>query len=140
VPRTVAASIPRAAALVAATLVALVCTGCGESEEPTFGEDDRSVAVETGERFRVELAANPGVGDDWNLAKGPDPAVARLLEEGFESDAGDDVVGAPGVEYFVFEAVAPGMTEIVLRYCYRGCGSAEGESLERLVALDVAVS
>ena len=38
--------------------------------------------------------ANPGVGDDWSLAQEPDPSVAVLVADGFESDAAEDVVGA----------------------------------------------
>jgi predicted secreted protein len=122
----------------AAGLVAAALAGCGGGQ-PSLGEDDRSIAVEPGDRFRIELAANPGVGDDWEVSRPPDPAVARLVEDGFESDADEDVVGAPGLEYFVFEAVAPGRTEIELQYCYRGCGSAEGAPLERTATFDVAV-
>jgi predicted secreted protein len=122
-----------------ATLAALAVVGCGGSRETTFGEEDGNVEVEAGDRFRIELAASPGVGDDWNLTREPDPAVAVLVADGFRSDAGEDVVGAEGAEYFVFEAAAPGTTEIGLQYCYRGCGSAEGEPPERLVSFDVVV-
>ena len=125
--------------VLAATLLALAVVSCGGDREATFGEDDSSVEVEAGDRFRIELAANPGVGDDWSLAREPDPSVARLVADGFESDAGEDVVGARGAEYFILEAVAPGATEIGFQYCYRGCGSAEGEPPERLVTFDVVV-
>ena len=123
----------------AAMLAGLAIVGCGGSRETTFGEDDGSVEVEAGDRFRIELAANPGVGDDWSLAHEPDPSVAVLVADGFESDAGEDVVGAEGAEYFVFEAPAAGTTGIEFQYCYRGCGSAEGEPPERLVTFDVVV-
>ena len=123
----------------AAMLAGLAIVGCGGSRETTFGEDDGTVEVEAGDRFRIELAANPGVGDDWSLAQEPDPSVAVLVADGFESDAGEDVVGAEGAEYFVFEAPAAGTTEIEFQYCYRGCGSAEGEPPERLVTFDVVV-
>jgi predicted secreted protein len=124
----------------ALALCAAAVAGCGGDGEPTFTEDDRTVAVQTGDRFRIEFPASPGVGDDWSLAGEPDPAVVRLVEDGFVSDADEELVGAPGVEYFLFEATAPGMTEIGFRYCYRGCGSAEGEPAERSVTFDVTVS
>ena len=67
----------------AAMLAGLAIVGCGGSRETTFGEDDGSVEVEAGDRFRIELAANPGVGDDWSLAREPDPSVAVLVADGF---------------------------------------------------------
>jgi predicted secreted protein len=124
---------------VAAALAPLVLAGCGGTEEPTFTEKERSIEVEAGDRFRVEFPANPGIGDAWILAREPDAEVARLIEDGFASDAGEDVVGAPGTDYFVFEAVGAGATELGFRYCYRGCGSAEGEPPERSVTFDVAI-
>lgn len=124
---------------VAGAVLAFAVSGCGGGET-TFTEDDRQFEVGAGDRFRIEFQASPGVGDDWNVAGEPDPAVARLVEDGFESDADEELAGAPGIEYFVFEAMAPGATEIVFQYCYRGCGSAEGEPLERTVTFDVVVS
>jgi predicted secreted protein len=124
----------------AVALFALAVPSCGGTSEPTFTEDDRGIEVDTGDRFRIEFPANPGVGDDWSLAGEPDPAVARLVEDGFLSDADEELVGAPGTEYFVFEATAPGTTEIAFQYCYRGCGSAEGEPPERTVSFDVVVT
>jgi inhibitor of cysteine peptidase len=124
---------------VAAALGALGVAGCGGTEEPTFTENERSIEVQAGERFRVEFAANPGVGDAWILAHEPDADVARLVDDGFASDADEDVVGASGTKYFVFDAVGTGATELGFRYCYRGCGEAEGEPPERSVTFDVAV-
>jgi predicted secreted protein len=124
--------------MLVATLV--LTAACGSSSGvAVFSEGDSEIEVAEGQRFRIEFAANPGVGDDWSLVGEPDGAVARLLEEGFESDAGEDLVGAPGTEFFLFEAVAPGRTEIVLQYCYRGCGG-EGEELEHAQSFGVAVS
>jgi predicted secreted protein len=127
------------AILLAAALAVLAGVACGGAGEQTYGENETSIEAEAGDRFRIELPANPGVGDAWLLAGEPDPSVARFVRDGFDSDAGEDVVGAEGVAYFVFEAVAPGTTQIGLQYCYRGCGSAEGEPPERLLTFDVAV-
>jgi predicted secreted protein len=124
----------------AVALCAAAVSSCGGDGEQTFTENDRTVEVRAEDRFRIELPANPGVGDDWSLAEQPDPAVVQLVEDGFVSDADEELVGAPGVEYFLFEAIAPGETEIAFDYCYRGCGSAEGEPLERTVTFDVTVS
>lgn len=120
--------------------LALLPAACGSSSDvPEFSEGDSEISVSAGERFRIEFAANPSVGDDWSLIGEPDAAVARLLDEGFESDAPEDVVGAPGTEYFLFEAAAPGTTEIVLQYCYRGCGGEEAQ-LEHTASFELVVS
>jgi predicted secreted protein len=128
------------AIVLVATLAALAGSACGGSGEATFGESDTSIEAEAGDRFRIELPANPGVGDAWILTGEPDPSVARFVSDGFVSDAGEDAVGEDGTEYFLFEATAAGETEIAFDYCYRGCGSAEGEPLERSVTFDLVVS
>jgi predicted secreted protein len=120
------------------TVIALAASCGGSSSEPVFTEAKRTIQVAAGERFRIELDANPGVGDDWSVASQPAAAVAQLVDEGFESSAPEGVTGAPGVEYFVFEAVAPGASRIVFRYCYRGCGG-EGRELERTASFELIV-
>jgi predicted secreted protein len=120
--------------------VLAVLAACGNSGQvEAFTEEDGAISVAAGERFRIEFPVSPGVGDDWSLIDEPDEATARLIEEGFESEAAEDVVGGEGVEYFLFEAAAPGTTEIVLEYCYRGCGG-EGVELERTRTFELVVS
>lgn len=122
--------------LIAALLTALLLGACGSGAR-TFSESDSVLRVEAGERFRIEIEASPGVGDGWEVIGEPDAAVARFLDSGFESDD-PDAVGGSGVIWFEFEAVAAGTTEIVLEYCYRGCGG-EGEELEHPERFDVIV-
>lgn len=117
----------------------LVLASCGGSSVPVYSEGDETISAASGDRFRIEFEANPSVGDGWTLTGEPDPAVVRLEGDGFESDAPEDVAGAPGIEYFLFEAVGPGRTEIDIRYCYRGCGG-EGADLERTASFEVTVS
>lgn len=123
--------------LVAVLLATLLLGACG-SDMRTFSESTSEIRVEAGESFRIEIEANPSVGDDWIVIGEPDPAVARLVDSGFDSDD-PDADGAPGVQWFELEAVAPGETEIVLEYCYRGCGD-EGEELEHTERIDVVVN
>jgi predicted secreted protein len=120
--------------------LALLGAACGSSSDvAVFSEGDSEIAVSAGERFRIEFTASPGVGDDWTVVGEPDVAVARFIDEGFESDAAEDVVGAPGTEYFLFEATAPGTTEIELEYCYRGCGGEDAQ-LDHRESFEVVVS
>jgi predicted secreted protein len=120
--------------------VLVVLAACGNGGQvQVFTEEDSEIAVAAGERLRIEFPVSPGVGDDWSLVGEPDAAIAHLLEEGFESEAADDIVGGEGIEYFLFEAAAPGTTEIVLEYCYRGCGG-EGVELERTRTFELVVN
>lgn len=76
--------------LIAALLAALLLGACG-SEMHTFSESASEIRVEAGESFRIEIAGNPSVGDEWIVTGEPDPAVAELVDSGFDSDADDDV-------------------------------------------------
>jgi predicted secreted protein len=128
-----------AGVVLAAFVWLLAACGGSSSEVAVFSEGDSEISVGAGESFRIELPANPGVGDAWILAGEPDPSVARLVDAGFESDAPEDVVGADGVQYFLFEAASPGTTEIVVDYCYRGCGGDDAE-MEHTTSFAVTVS
>jgi predicted secreted protein len=132
--------VTRAIVGLVALALALLPAACGSSSDvPVFSEGDTEISVGAGESFRIELPANPGVGDAWILTGEPDPAVARLVDAGFESDAPEDVVGAGGVQYFLFEAVSSGTTEIVIDYCYRGCGGDDAE-MEHTTSFAVTVA
>jgi predicted secreted protein len=125
---------------VSLVVLALLVAACGSSSDVSvFSEGDSEISVSAGERFRIEFTASPGVGDDWTLVGEPALAVARLVDEGFQSDAAEEVVGASGTEYFLFEATAPGTTEIVFEYCYRGCGGEDAE-LDHRQSFEVVVS
>jgi predicted secreted protein len=115
----------RSLALVACAVgVAAAGVACGGQDERTFTRDDRTVAVETGERFAIELAANPSVGDDWRIVGEPDATVIRLVAEDYESDSADPAPGSGGTTRFVFDAVAAGTTTVAILNCYR-CGTAD---------------
>lgn len=125
-------------ALIASLLAALLLGACGtDAGTRTFSESDSELRVRSGEGFRIEIEASPGVGDGWEVIGEPDPTVARVVDSGFESDD-PDAVGGSGIIWFEFEAVAAGTTEIVLEYCYRGCGG-EGEEFEHPERFDVIV-
>jgi predicted secreted protein len=120
--------------------LALLPAACGSSESvPVFSEGDSEISVSAGRRFRIEFRSNPEVGDAWSLVGEPDAAFARLVEEGFESDAPEGVVGAPGTQYFLFEATASGTTDLEFEYCYRGCGGEDAE-LDHTESFELVVS
>lgn len=108
----------RGAIAVAATVLGL--GSCGGGGAPAFGPDDTSIAVDAGQPFAIVLEENPSIGDDWRLEQPPDPAVAELVSDDYESEG--DAPGSGGRRVFTFTARAPGTTELVLFDCYR-CGS-----------------
>jgi predicted secreted protein len=117
-----------AAALVVSFLASAAC-GAGSDDVQTFDRDDRAIDVRAGDRFRIALAENPSVGDDWRLTVAPDESVARLVDEDYVSDTDEDVAGAGGTRFFVFEALSPGATELTIFNCYR-CLAADQPRLE----------
>lgn len=67
------------------------------------------------EEFEVQLEANPSTGFGWVIAEGSMPGVLALTNEGFiASDT--DLVGAPGTQWFHFEATGAGAGVLRLEY------------------------
>jgi predicted secreted protein len=125
---------------VALAAIVLLAAGCGSSE-PAFTPDDGTIRVEAGERFRVELEANPGVGDDWRLVGEPARAVAELVGESFVSES--DAPGSGGTAVFTFSATEEGAAELVFFNCYRCAGAdrptPENEPFSETVSLELEV-
>lgn len=104
-------------------LTVVMLSGCGFFGPETFGAEDRSIEVDTGDVFELTLPANPSMGQDWSIARpGPDRATVRQeggREDDFEDDGGA-VGGGDGTQTFTFEAVAAGTTKIRMSYCVLG--------------------
>jgi inhibitor of cysteine peptidase len=100
----------------------------GDRTMRTLGENDngKQVAVRTGERFELRLPENATTGYRWS----PDGFDAKVLR--LEDSTGDypggasGVVGAGGTAVFRFAVLAPGSTELKLKYwrSFEGEGSA----------------
>ncbi|MCZ4609967.1 protease inhibitor I42 family protein [Streptomyces sp. Lzd4kr] len=113
-------------ALVALPLAALA--GCGLTGPTSYGTDERKVTAEVGEKFTLEVPANPALGENWYLADPrPDSAVLSHEGSGEDIEGGDEGVtgSGDGTQHFDFIAVAPGRTTVKLLYCPHGlCHSA----------------
>jgi predicted secreted protein len=88
-----------------------------------FTDPAAPIAVRAGQLFLVALEANPSTGYHWAAANVPDPAVVALRGAAFLPTSG--LVGAPGRELRVYEAVGAGSATIELGYAPPGRGSAE---------------
>lgn len=120
--RTALAGLPLAALPVAAL------AGCGLTGPAAYGTDERTVTVETGDEFTLEVPASPTLGENWYLAEPrPDSAVLSFDGKGEDIEGDDEgVVGSGGgTQHFDFTALRPGKTTVKLLYCPHGlCHSA----------------
>ncbi|MFF7976791.1 protease inhibitor I42 family protein [Streptomyces sp. NPDC007905] len=122
--------------LAASALLPLTLAGCGllgGDGQAEYGAQQRSIAVDAGERFTLSLPASPALGEHWYLA-GPRPDAAVLKYRGKR----EDVHGSPegitgggeGTEYFDFTAVKSGTTQVKMLHCpmARCSSAAEAEA------------
>ncbi len=72
-----------------------------------------TIEVETGERFAISLQSNPTTGYSWQPEF--DSEFLELVERGFVPPP-SELIGAGGMETFVFLARRAGQVEIKLRY------------------------
>ncbi|MCX4512600.1 protease inhibitor I42 family protein [Streptomyces sp. NBC_01619] len=96
----------------------LVLTGCGDSAYET---DERTISVESGEKFTLEVPADPELGQNWYLASpAADPDVLKYRGDREDTGEGD------GTQFFDFTALSPGKATVKLLFCpYGRCHSAE---------------
>jgi predicted secreted protein len=127
-------------------LVALLLTlaACGTgTDTATYTRDTRTITVESGERFTINLNASPGIGDDWRVVGGLDRGRVRLVDEHYQADD-RGVPGGSGTASFLFEGTQPGTTELTFFNCYRCAGadkpSPENAQLAATLVFTITVS
>ncbi|MFI7009003.1 protease inhibitor I42 family protein [Streptomyces sp. NPDC050145] len=104
-----------------AVALTLALTGCGGSSAASYGTGERSISVDAGETFTLEVPASSAMGENWYLAD-PKPDTTVLDYDGRRNDheAGED-----GTQYFDFTASHKGTTTVKLVHCPNGfCHSA----------------
>ncbi|WP_189492500.1 protease inhibitor I42 family protein [Streptomyces antnestii] len=125
-----------APALAALAALLLVLGGCGDSGPTAYGPGDRAITVDAGEKFTLEVPANPALGQNWYLASPhPDKGVVTCQGRREEEDGGDeDVVGSGGgAQFFDLTARAHGKTTVKLLFCpYGRCHSADEAAAGRV--------
>ena len=89
-------------------VAAVVVPACSDdsAESAVFGEADSGteILVEAGEQFEIRLDSNPSTGYSWEVAEGAASNTVELLTRRHEP-ADTELVGASGVDVFVFEAL-----------------------------------
>jgi len=90
---------------------------CGDDGDATVELDVSDslseVSLDVGDQLEVELEANPTTGYSWELA--PLPDGLQLVSSEFE-EPGGSLVGAAGIQRFVFDVVGPGGGILRLEY------------------------
>lgn len=74
----------------------------------------REYTLPVGDSFTLVLNSNPTTGYEWNLASW-DEAIMALSSRDFIS-GNNDMAGQGGQQYFKFQALKPGSTELNLNY------------------------
>lgn len=101
-------------ALVAAAALLAACGDDGGTTVELGATDSLSeVSLDVGDQLSVSLEANPTTGYSWEL--GPLPDGLQLVSSEFE-EPGGSLVGASGMQRFVFDAVGSGNG--ILRFEY----------------------
>lgn len=100
-------------------LALLVMVGsCSAVSDVTLTEADNlsEVGLDIGDALAVRLESNPSTGYSWELADTETEAFLELLSMEFEEPEDPELVGAPGVDIFDFEAIDEGAGILRLEY------------------------
>jgi len=95
-------------------LCLLVLAGCTKSADQYYTEGSQSVEIASGEQFTIKLEANITTGYEWQAEY--DESLLALLESEYVPDDEDGPPGSGGAQFFTFEGLKSGATEIILVY------------------------
>jgi predicted secreted protein len=94
-----------------------------------FADPATPIDLQAGQLFIISLVANPSTGYHWTAAQAPDAAVAVLRGTAYQALT-TGLMGAPGQELRVYEAIGPGKTTISLNYVSPGSDHTVGKSVQ----------
>ena len=80
---------------------------------PATDNSSETIEVEAGEKFTISLQSNPTTGYNWDPEF--DSEFLILVESNFIPPS-SELIGAGGVETFVFQALKPGQVEVAMKY------------------------
>ena len=81
--------------------------------------------VEVGDKIRLKLCSNPTTGFQWDY-KMTTENIVKEEDHDFEPPEGD-LPGAAGTEFWTFEAVNKGTTEVRMEYSQPGEGGLKAD-------------
>jgi len=84
-----------------------------DSNNMVYNGSTKIVKVNT--EFRIVLESNPTTGYSWSAKF--DPKYIQLVSSVYKPYPTDHgIVGSGGVQMFIFKAIKPGKTEIIMQY------------------------
>jgi inhibitor of cysteine peptidase len=99
--------------------------GCGSEKEDILSTSDKdssndaplkdiptSVTSESGDKFTISFESNPTTGYSWFAET--DPEFVKVADEKFTANS--NLIGAAGVQTFIFQSLKAGQTKITLSY------------------------
>ncbi len=99
--------------------VALIAASCGNggASGDVVTEDDSGteILMGSGESVTIELGANASTGYGWVVAEPTPFGVVEIVESRYD-EPDTDLVGAPGTQVYVIEAVREGAGILRLEY------------------------
>ena len=95
-------------------LCLLVLAGCTKSADHYYTEGSHSVEIAGGEQFTIRLESNITTGYQWEVEY--DDSLLALIESEYVPDDENGPPGSGGAQFFTFEGINTGVTEIVLVY------------------------
>jgi inhibitor of cysteine peptidase len=90
---------------------------CDDFTEENYRSSD--FEVEVGDKILVELCSNMTAGFSWTADIDNESVLAEEDHDYIEPED-DEVLGAPGTETWVFEAVGAGTAEVIMEYSQAG--------------------
>lgn len=76
---------------------------------------NKTVRARVGEKFKVPLEGNPTTGFRWEVEVAPKGSnLVAIVRDEFEADTSQP--GAPAIQLFEFQAIAPGTLKLVFHY------------------------
>lgn len=98
-------------------MIGLVAVSCGGDDAGPvvldLSDSGSAITLQVGDTFEVVLDSNPTTGYGWVVSEQPDGVTVRSDDY---SPPDTSLVGAGGVEVFVFDAVAAGSGTLRLDY------------------------
>ena len=96
-------------------LLTIVLSGCTSSVK-AFTESSQVINTGVNQEFTIALGSNITTGYSWQPDY--DTNALNLVEKTYQEqdNTGKQIVGASGTEYFTFEALTKGETEVTFTY------------------------
>jgi len=99
--------------------VTLLVASCGEAGSAdrvlTDSDTGSHVLLNSGDRVEIRLESNATTGYEWMVPEAGLPDIVELVDDRYEVPD-TDLVGAPGTQVFVVEAIRQGADVLRLEY------------------------